>query len=569
MSNFFETSEAITAIAKTHIDNSRQILKSKQLDEVGIQLLGQNQELVTKICNLTCEIVERKAGLARHAQLVGVYPDRRLGDKAITSAILHNGEVIDLVVPQADLAQKIRPGMIGIVTVDHSELLDVCDEPPWECAVGIVRHITHANGHTTVDVGTEHGTNDVTMRLAWSLPPVTLEVGQSVYYLNRFVYGVRGGGRLSFLDSHKRSCAYNVGADEVFGRNQRALIRKIRAAVDRAQYPERYPNRNRDGESRLLVYGPPGFGKSESIRAAAGEAFRSAPNLEMFALDANAFRSKFVGETSERITGTFNAVNALAKDGKIVLLVIEEATSLVMDRSSSAGYLDSGVSLQATETFMASLDSAAGGLHENVILILTSNRADLMDIAGLARFVKIPVKTFGVDEFEAVLANCARRNHEAYDGAWQDGFHDATRAAMDTQIGTIFVGKEQKKVTVRHVLSGRMAQWVDREAGNCVDMEIFTANGSGTCRLRKITPALVHTAIVAQAVAEYTPYSLADCRDRFRGTDLCRSEKQGALSDPHALDLEEAELHPDYDARWALEEMVESTAGKSTGRARD
>jgi hypothetical protein len=140
---------------------------------------------------------------------------------------------------------------------------------------------------------------------------------------------------------------------------------------------------------------------------------------------------------------------------------------------------------------------------------------------------------------------------------------------MDTQIGTILVGKEQKKVAVRHVLSGRMAQWVDREAGNCVDMEIFTANGSGTCRLRKITPALVHTAIVAQAVAEYTPYSLADCRDRFRGTDLCRSEKQGALSDPRALDLEEAELHPDYDARWALEEMVDSTAGKSNGRARD
>ena len=566
MSDFFGMSAAMKAIAETHHNNSRQILKSKQLDEVGSRLLSQNQEIFAKVFNYTRDVVERKAGLARHAQLVGVHPRRRLGDKAITSAILHNGEMIDLVVPEPDLAQKIQPGMMGIVTVDHTELLDVCDEPPWECAVGVVRHISRANGHTTVDVGTEHGSNDITMRLAWSLSPDVLEIGQSVYYLNRFVYGVRGGGRLSFLDSHKRSCAYNVGADEVFGRHQRGLIRKICATVDRAQHPERYPKRNRDGESRLLVYGPPGFGKSESIRAGAGEAFKAAPNLEMFALDANAFRSKFVGETTDRITGTFNAVNALAKDGKIVLLVIEEATSLVMDRSATAGYLDSGVSLQATETLMASLDSAAGGLHENVILILTSNRADLMDIGGLARFVKIPVKTFGTDEFEAVLANCARRNCEAYDGAWPDGFHDATRAAMDTQIGTILVGKEQKKVTVRHVLSGRMAQWVDREAGNCVDMEIFAANGSGTCRLRKITPALLHTMIVAQAIAEYGPWNLADCRDRFRGTDLCRNEKEGALSDPRALDLEEAALHPDYDSRWALEEMVDATG--HNGRAR-
>ena len=567
MSDFFEMSTVMTAIAETHDKNSRHILKSKQLDEVGSQLLSQNQEIFAKICGFTREMVERKAGLARRAQLVGVHPRRRLGDKAITSAILHNGEVVELVVPEADLAKRIKPGMIGIVTVDHSELLDVCDEPPWECAVGIVRHINRANGHTTVDVGTEHGTNDMTMHVAWSLPPDSLEVGQSVYYLNRFVYGVRDGGRLSFLDSHKRSCAYNVGADEVFGRHQRALIRKICATVDRARHPENYPKRNRDGEGRIMVYGPPGFGKSESLRAAAGEAFKAAPNLEMFALGANAFRSKFVGETTDRITGTFDAVNALAKDGKIVLLVIEEATSLVMDRSSTAGYLDSGVSLQATETLMASLDSAAGGLHENVILILTSNRADLMDIGGLARFVKIPVKTFGMDEFEAVLANCARRNCESYDGSWQDGFHDATRAAMDTQIGTILVGKEQKKVTVRHVLSGRMAQWVDREAGNCVDMEIFAANGNGKCRLRKITPALVHTMIVAQAIAEYTPYSLADCRDRFRGTDLCRNEKEGAISDPRAFDLEEAQLHPDYDALWALEEMVDSTGHDGRARA--
>jgi DNA polymerase III delta prime subunit len=565
MSDFFEMSAALTTIAETHGKNSLQILKSQPLDKTGIQLLNQNQEFFARVVGYTREMVERKAGLARRAQLVGVHPRRRLGDKAITSAILHNGEVVDLVVPQADLAQKIRPGMMGIVTVDHAELLDVCDEPPWECDVGIVRHINRANGHTTVDVGTEHGGSDMTMHVAWSLSPEALEVGQSVYYLNRFVYGVRGGGRLAFLDSHKRSCAYNVGADEVFGRQQRALIRKIRATVDRAQHPERYPKRDRDGESRLLVYGPPGFGKSESIRAAAGEAFKVAPNLEMFALDANAFRSKFVGETTERITGTFAAVNALAKAGKIVLLVIEEATSLVMDRSSTAGYLDSGVSLQATETLMASLDSAAGGLHENVILVLTSNRADLMDIGGLARFVKIPVKTFGMDEFEAVLANCARRNCESYDGSWQDGFHDATRAAMDTQIGTILVGKEQKQVAVRHVLSGRMAQWVDREAGKCVDMEIFAANGSGKCRLPKITPALLHTMIVAQAIAEYGPYSLADCRNRFRGTDLCRNEKEGALGDPRAFDLEEAQLNPDYDALWALEEMIDSS-GHGGGR---
>jgi hypothetical protein len=554
MTNFFDMSAALTDIAETHTKNSRLILKSKQLDEPGSRLLHENQEVFAKIFGFTREIIEQKAGLSRQAQLVGIHPTRRLGDKPITSAVLHNGEIVDLVVADANLAKRIKPGMIGNVTVDHSQLLDVCDEVPWACTVGIVRHVNRANGHTTVDVGTDHGTSDTTMRVAWSLPPESVEVGQHVYFWNKFVYGVRDAGHDSFLDSHKRTCAYDVGANDVFGRDQIGLIRKICATVDRARHPDKYPRRNRDGENRLLVYGPPGLGKSESIRAAAGEALKAAPNLEMFALDGNAFRSKFVGETTERITRTFDAANKLAAQNKIVLLVIEEATSLVMDRSNSAGYLDSGVGLQATETFMAALDSAAGGLHENVILVLTSNRADLMDIGGLARFVKIPVKTFNEPEFQAVLENWAKKSTEVYSGPWKEGgFSEAVHAAMDRPIGTILVGKEQKKVTVRHVLTGRMARWAHLEAARAVDLSIFLGSDSGTCRIPTITPALIHTMIIAQAVAEYTPYSLADCRDRFCGTDLCRNEKEGSLTAPRAFDFEEAEICEDYDMRAALQ----------------
>jgi hypothetical protein len=59
--------------------------------------------------------------------------------------------------------------------------------------------------------------------------------------------------------------------------------------------------------------------------------------------------------------------------------------------------------------------------------------------------------------------------------------------------------------------------------------------------------------IIAQAVAEFTPYTLADCRDRFGGTDLCRNAKESSLTDPRAFDLDEVNIPKQRDMRWVFE----------------
>jgi hypothetical protein len=494
-------------------------------------------------------LVEEQCGVVRRAQIKGVRQDRTLCREPLVTLVLGSGEIVDVLLTDTSFVERMLPGCIADVTADHRKILDVEQEIPL-CALGTLRRVHRVDGQVKLDVACdEHGGSIVEMWPAWTFPTDQATVGRRVRHFGKFCYEQSEPEPSAFLEKKRQRKDYRVETAEVFGLDQQRFIREIRTAIEIHLHPDRFPNREREGENRFLAYGPPAVGKSESIRAAITEARRKLPDLAYYTLHGNAFSGSLVGQTSGQIAETFEEANRKAAEGQLVVLVVEEATSLLLNRTQAAHYLDCGNSLQGSETLFAKMDSADGGLHRDVLLIVTSNRADLMDSAGKSRFILVPIRTFGPVEFGEILRNFARKNWDCYEGGWEDGFGAAVDCALKTKIGTVKIGSDDRDVLMKHVINGRIAQWAHIQACRFLDHLVCEFGDRESSPCPRITPALLHTLMVRRAVDEYATYTTENCRDMFTGTDLVRESKEGAMREPKALRFEDVELPEDLDAR--------------------
>ena len=151
-------------------------------------------------------------------------------------------------------------------------------------------------------------------------------------------------------------------------------IEQLRDAVE-------LPFRHRDlfGEFRLrppkgvLLYGPPGCGKTmiaKAVANAAGSHFLNIKGPELL--------DKYVGETERQIRQIFRRAREHAADGRPVIVFFDEMDSLFRTRGS-------GVSSDVESTIVPQLLSEIDGVEAlaNVIVIGATNREDLIDPAIL------------------------------------------------------------------------------------------------------------------------------------------------------------------------------------------
>jgi len=166
-----------------------------------------------------------------------------------------------------------------------------------------------------------------------------------------------------------------------------AQIEQIRDAVELPYlHPELFTEHQLRPPKGVLLYGPPGCGKTLIAKAVANSLAKKVaevtgkPEGRSFFLNIKGpeLLNKYVGETERHIRLVFARAREKASEGTPVIIFFDEMDSLFRTRGS-------GVSSDVENTIVPQLLSEIDGVEglENVLVIGASNREDMIDPAIL------------------------------------------------------------------------------------------------------------------------------------------------------------------------------------------
>jgi len=167
------------------------------------------------------------------------------------------------------------------------------------------------------------------------------------------------------------------------------LVKQIDAIRDAVELPYLHPDLFKEHELKppkgVLLYGPPGCGKTLIAKAVANSlakkvAARTGQEGKSYFLNIKGpeLLNKYVGETERHIRLVFQRAREKASGGTPVIVFFDEMDSLFRTRGS-------GVSSDVENTIVPQLLSEIDGVEllENVLVIGASNREDMIDPAIL------------------------------------------------------------------------------------------------------------------------------------------------------------------------------------------
>src|SRR5690554_862996 len=158
-------------------------------------------------------------------------------------------------------------------------------------------------------------------------------------------------------------------------------IERIRDAIELPlRHPELYRKHQLQPPRGLLLYGPPGCGKTLIAKAVAHSLADAVGSDQSYFLSVKGpeLLNKYVGETERYIRTIFDRARSKASTGSPVVVFFDEMDALFRSRGS-------GVSSDIETTIVPQLLTELDGVEglSNVIVIGASNREDMIDPAIL------------------------------------------------------------------------------------------------------------------------------------------------------------------------------------------
>lgn len=127
------------------------------------------------------------------------------------------------------------------------------------------------------------------------------------------------------------------------------------------------------GVNKFLFEGPPGTGKTETVKQIARILDR-----ELYIIDFDSIVDSKLGQTSKNIASLFDEIKNLRNPQKVVIL-FDEIDAIAVDRINANDLREMG---RATSAMLKGLD----GVCDDIVLIATTNLYDAFDKALTRRF---------------------------------------------------------------------------------------------------------------------------------------------------------------------------------------
>ena len=349
-----------------------------QLQTSLATLSSQNERLVRTLKEAREQIVTLKSEVDRLAQPPSAYGLIIESYDDATVDILTSGRKMRVAVSPSVDPSELSAGR----EVMLNEALNVVAACGFE-RVGEIVMLKELLGDDRVLV-VAHADEERVCRMAESLEGEPIRVGDALLLDSRsgFVYERIPKAEVEDLVLEE---VPDIDYSDIGG-----LANQIEAIRDAVELPYLYPDLFLEHKLKppkgVLLYGPPGCGKTLIAKAVAASlakkiaAKEGKPVGKSFFLNIKGpeLLNKYVGETERHIRLIFQRAREKASDGTPVVVFFDEMDALFRTRGS-------GVSSDVETTIVPQLLSEIDGVErlENVIVIGASNREDMIDPAIL------------------------------------------------------------------------------------------------------------------------------------------------------------------------------------------